>query len=358
MAGLYIHIPFCKSKCRYCDFTSFAGREKLMAAYVERLCKEMEAYSGRAFDTVFIGGGTPSCLPVELMEKTLAAMGRCFNISGELSCEMNPGTVSEAFLRVLKNAGFNRVSMGMQAKNPDLLNILGRTHRFEQVVESVALCRKLGFENINIDLMFGIPTQTVKDVEQALQSVIDLGAAHVSCYGLIVEENTALEEDIRLGRLTLPDEELEREMYDLAIDKLVRAGLKQYEISNFARPGFECRHNIGYWKRVPYLGVGLAAHSLENEVRFANTASLSDYLNGVTVVSREIISPKEQCFETLMLGLRMNEGVPLGTYENSYEQKIRSLEERGLVKRTGGMLSLTRRGMDVQNAVLVELMPD
>jgi len=357
MAGLYIHIPFCLSKCRYCDFTSFAGKENLIPAYIKRLCAEMEKYRGMAFDTVFIGGGTPSCLPIKEMEALLQAMEENFSFSpdAEMTCEMNPGTVNKGFLDILRRHGFNRASMGMQAKNPRLLHILGRTHTFEQVMESVALCKEAGFKNINLDLMFGIPTQTLADVEEALQSAIGLGANHVSCYGLIVEEHTPLEADIRLGKLELPDEETERAMYDLAIAKLSAAGLLQYEISNFAKPGLECRHNIGYWRRTPYLGLGLGAHSLLDETRFYNTDSLADYLSGRTIAEQEKISPKEAHFETLMLGLRMNEGVP---FDRRDEEKAKLLIAEGLLEIVANRLRLTRKGMDVQNRVLLGLMDD
>ena len=352
MAGIYIHIPFCQSKCRYCDFTSFSGCDSLMPAYINSLTAEMQKHAGKTFDTVYIGGGTPSCLPPALLETLLAAMHTHFSFvpDAEMSCEMNPGTVTEAFLQALKRAGFNRVSMGMQAKSPALLQTLGRAHQFEQVVESVALCRAAGFTNINIDLMLGIPGQTMRDAQEALDAAIALGATHISCYGLIVEENTPLETDIRTGRLSLPDEEKERTMYTMAIERLAAAGLVQYEISNFAKPGLECRHNIGYWKRAPYLGLGVSAHSFENEIRTANTTSLQDYLKGITVLECEEISPEEAHFETLMLGLRMNEGVP---FEPRDEQKARPLIEQGLLRLQDGRLQLTSKGMDVQNTVLL-----
>lgn len=357
MAGLYIHIPFCQSKCRYCDFTSFAERDSLIPAYIKCLCEEIKKHRGMAFDTVFIGGGTPSCLPVKELETLLRAMRENFTITpnAEMTCEMNPGTVNVAFLQALRQYGFNRISMGMQAKNPKLLQILGRRHQFEQVTESVQRCRDAGFENMNLDLMFGIPTQTLADVEEALESVIALGATHVSCYGLIVEEHTPIEADIRLGRLSLPDEEAERAMYNLALEKLAAAGLSQYEISNFAKPGLECRHNIGYWKRTPYLGLGLGAHSLLDETRFFNTDSMADYLNGETLAGEEKITPKEAHFETLMLGLRMNEGVPFNKQD---EEKARPLIEEGFLRVDKNRLQLTRKGMDVQNAVLLRLMDD
>lgn len=366
MAGLYIHVPFCQSKCRYCDFASFVGQEKNMKAYAARLAEEMNAYRGRVFDTVFLGGGTPSCLPPPFLATILDAMQSCFRIceDAEITCEMNPGTVTEAFLRVLKDNGFNRVSMGMQAKQEALLQTLGRTHRFEDVAHSVSLCQKAGFQNINVDLMFGIPGQTVQNVLASIKSAIALGVTHISCYGLIVEENTPIQKDILSGALVLPDEEAEREMYDAAIRLLAKNGFEQYEISNFAISGHECRHNIGYWQQEPYLGVGLAAHSMENDVRFCNTGWLDDYLAGQGVVEREPIALVDRQFETLMLGLRMTRGISLEAFEKRhgvpfesvYGEKARALEAKGLVAISNGFLRLTRRGMDVQNAVLVELM--
>lgn len=366
MAGLYIHIPFCTHKCRYCDFTSFSGRENDMAAYVERLCDEMRGYRGRVFQTVFIGGGTPSCLPEKLIKRLCDTLHACFVLApgAEMTCEMNPGTVTDGFLKTIREAGFNRASMGMQAKGEKLLKTLGRTHRDHDVGRTAVLLKANGFDNFNIDLMFGIPGQTAQDVREAIQGAAALGASHISCYGLIVEENTPLARDIASGRQTLPDEEAERGMYDLAARLLKDKGYQQYEISNFAQKGRACRHNIGYWRQKPYLGVGLAAHSYVDGVRFYNTEDLSEYLRGVTVAGRETLSPSDSRFETLMLGLRMTQGVRLKDFESlhgmtlqsAFGEKMKPLIKKELLEIKGGALKLTRRGMDVQNAVLVELM--
>lgn len=366
MAGLYIHIPFCKSKCHYCDFVSFAGREYLMEAYTDRLIKEMRSFKGRLFDTVYLGGGTPSCLPAKLAGRLFDAIHACFSIApdAEMTCEMNPDSVTREYLQCVRQAGFNRISLGMQSHDDRLLRALGRVHSASDTSRSAALCRNEGFININLDLMFGIPGQTVHDVVQAIETAAALGAAHISCYSLSVEEGTPFHADISGGLLTLPDEDTERDMYDQAVQALGALGFKPYEISNFAQAGCACRHNIGYWRQKPYLGVGLAAHSYENAARTANTAVLEDYLQGVTVVSREIINAAESRFETLMLGLRMTDGVPLDvflkmhgvTLEDVYGKKIKLLAEKGLLILADGALKLTRRGMEVQNAVLTELM--
>ncbi len=376
---LYLHIPFCRSKCRYCDFASWPGREDRMADYAAAVIREAEARAaeigGCSPETVFIGGGTPSVLPPELLSWLLRGVYRFFPPAegAEITVEANPGTLTAEWLTAARSCGVNRVSMGMQAAQPALLATLGRIHRQEDVEEGIRLVRAQGIDNLNMDLMFGLPGQTEAMWRETLDAALALNPEHVSCYGLIPEEGTPLKADLDSGALTLPDEETERSMYDTAIGLLAEHGYGQYEISNFARPGYACRHNIGYWRRVPYLGLGAAAASMflrpDGEgLRETNPSSLDEYLRDPAGGRlREEVRGRDAMFETLMLGLRMTDGVPESDFLNMhsvsmteiYGKKLMQLRDQGLVKSDNGSWKLTRRGMDIQNAVLVDLMdPD
>lgn len=365
--GLYIHIPFCVQKCAYCDFASYAKREKDMDKYVDHLIKEIseKAHPDFLIRTLFIGGGTPSILPALLMDRILKAVRTAFVFSSdaECTCECNPGTVTAEFLQVLKKNGVNRLSFGAQASQPHLLSLLGRIHSWDQVCSSIALARDAGFENINLDLMLGLPKQTLQDVSDTLDQALALSPTHLSCYGLIVEEGTRMHQMVEMGKWCLPDEETERTMYELCREKLSSYGMVQYEISNFSLPGFSCRHNVDCWKRKEYLGIGCAACSFMDEKRYQNPSSLDDYLAG-RVPEITIISPDDAQFESVMLGLRMMQGVSLTAFHemhgislmDRYGKQLQKPLEQELVVIEDGYLRLTRRGMDVQNMILVELL--
>ena len=297
----------------------------------------------------------------------------------EFTVEANPGTVTRSWIEAARNAGVNRLSLGMQAFQPELLTLLGRIHSYSDVEETVRLAREYGFTNLNLDLMFGIPGQSLASWKETLEAALALDPVHISAYGLIPEENTPLYRDLESGRLSLPDPDLEREMYDLALSMLSARGLRQYEVSNFALPGYECRHNIGYWKQVPYVGLGISAASMQILQsgasgmvcrRRTNPSGFSAYENMVIgkggPAEDVTVSPAEARFETLMLGLRMNEGVRESDFERLhgvslgqvYGEKLKSLEAGGLLVCEDHCWKLTRRGFDIQNAILVELMED
>lgn len=365
--GLYLHIPFCARKCAYCDFASYAGAEQWMEAYASRVLAEIGEKSGIAADiaTLFIGGGTPSLLPPRQMKSILSALRRSFSIlpDAEFTCECNPGTVTEDFLSVLRENGVNRLSLGAQACQPHLLSLLGRIHSWQQVEESVALARKMGLQNLNLDLMLGLPGQTLQDVRETLSAALSLSPTHLSCYGLIVEEGTKMHDQVEKGVWHLPDEEEERQMYECCRETLFASGFSQYEISNFARPGYACRHNMDCWKRKEYLGLGSAACGFLSEVRYQNPPGLQAYLRGVPAEETPI-SPEEARFESIMLGLRMTQGVSEAdffrmhgiTLEECYGEKMKKPLQEGLLIRENGFLRMTRRGMDVQNRILVEFL--
>lgn len=364
--GLYVHIPFCARKCAYCDFPSWAGREGDIPRYAQALQAEIRARGaalGKPYaDTVFFGGGTPSLLPPEAFFSIAQTLREAFAIApdAEFTVECNPGTLTPAFADALSRAKVNRLSMGMQASQERLLRLLGRIHTLDDVRRSAALAHKAGIDNLNLDLMLGLPGQTLSDMCDTLREALALHPAHVSCYALIVEEGTPLKSRIDQGALALPDEDTERAMYDLCRDTLQKHGFRQYEISNFALPGRACRHNENCWKRLPYLGFGCAAHGLYKDKRRENPPALTDYLNGKP--PREtLITPDEAMFESLMLGLRLTRGISESDFLrmhgralwNVYGAQLSPALRDGRLAREDGFVRLTTRGMDVMNSVLL-----
>ena len=366
-AGLYVHIPFCVSKCAYCDFPSFPGRLEEMEGYIQRVLMEAEEKSqwGYTVSTLYIGGGTPSLMKQEQAKKLLKGLRRFFPFAenAECSCECNPGTVTPAFLAALREGGVNRLSFGAQARQPRLLSLLGRIHSWEQAEESIRMARAEGFENLNLDLMLGLPGQTLADVEETLNAALALSPTHVSCYGLIVEEGTKMERMVSQGAWGLPPEDVERDMYELCRKRLSAQGFVQYEISNFSLPGMACRHNVDCWRRKEYIGLGCAACGFTGNRRYRNPPTLEGYFRGDQ--PEEIwLTQEDAQFESVMLGLRMMEGVSEEAFLRMhgvslravYGEKLKKPLAQGLVELQDGYLRLTRRGMDVQNAVLVELL--
>ena len=385
------------------------GREADIPRYVETVVREITRRGTETghpvADTIFLGGGTPSLLDEFHVTRILDALFEAFPIEAgaEITCECNPGTlgipnrtsddphplplsrerargadgphplpfsqrerggvVTTPFAQALRKAGVNRLSIGAQAKQPRLLRLLGRIHDWEEVVASVEIARQAGFDNINLDLMFGLPSQTVADVRETLEAAIALAPTHLSCYDLIVEEGTPIYRDINVGKLALPDEEVDRDMYELTRQMLAEHDFHQYEISNFAREGYACRHNVGCWTRVPYLGFGCAAHSFFEQCRTMNPSEIDAYLAGEEP-KKEQISKEEARFESMMLGLRMTRGVKDGDFARMHGMSIReAFGEKldkpiaaGLIEWHKGAMRLTRLGMDLQNSVLVDLM--
>lgn len=351
-----------------------------MPRYVDALLTEAAAmahYASAPLETAFIGGGTPSTLPAPLLEQLLNGLHQHYTIPAdmEFTSEANPGTLTEDWLLTAVNGGVNRLSMGMQAAQPKLLRTLGRIHTQEDVIASVRMARRCGVSNLSLDLMFGLPGQTPEMWRESLEAALALEPQHLSCYGLIPEEGTPLVRDLDAGRLSLPHEDDERRMYDDALDLLAQHGYLQYEISNFELPGYECRHNIGYWRQAPYIGLGASAASMlpdgQGELRLTNPPALSEYLCMVEAgewKSREVahVSPEDARFETLMLGLRMTSGVSEADFaarhgislETYRGERLHAFESQELMTHQDGFWRLTRRGMDVQNAILVELMDE
>lgn len=366
--GLYVHIPFCAAKCSYCDFYSLAHREDRMddycAALTQHLREVAPRMAGQQVDTVYFGGGTPSYLGHKRLAALLKTIRKCYALTAdaEITLEANPDSAGDVkALKLLRKAGFNRLSLGAQAMDDEMLRAIGRIHTAQQVHEAVSAARSAGFQNISIDLMYGLPGQTMDHWQRTLESAVALGTEHVSAYGLKVEEGTPLWQ--RRESAELPDDEAQADMYLWAVEALAAAGYGQYEISNFARPGYESRHNLRYWRMAPYAGFGPGAHSDFGNVRFAYERDLDGYIAGEMRLSeREEILPRERCMEYIMLSLRTAEGISRSVVERTYrkpfaqaEAVLRELAEHGLAAPTESGWRLTPRGFLVSNAIILQV---
>ena len=379
--AIYIHIPFCVRKCLYCDFLSAPASDETKEQYVQALCREIreerKSYVNYKIETIFLGGGTPSLLSGEQLDRILGTVFDAYQVADdcEISMEVNPGTVTKEKLKAYKRAGVNRLSIGMQSAVEEELQSLGRIHSSEDAFDTYDLAVKTGFNNINIDLMSAIPGQTKESWKESLKRILDLepAPAHVSAYSLIIEEGTPFFEKTP----TLPDEDTEREMYKITNDILSEAGYLRYEISNYAKPGFACRHNCTYWERGSYAGFGIGAASLVEQVRFSNTRNLKDYLgkylkNATVAIkeNRQELSVEEQMEEFMFLGLRMMRGVSAGkfsdlfgkTIEQVYPGIVEKYCRQGLLQKipeqgSGEVrIALTERGIDVSNVIMADFL--
>lgn len=377
---LYVHIPFCVQKCLYCDFLSMPVDESVRGHYVNKLIEEIEqkAENFKAYQvtSAFFGGGTPSILSETQILRIMEALQKNFFIKSdaEITIECNPGTLTEQKLLAYKEAGINRLSMGLQSAKNEELKKLGRIHTFEEFLHNYDLVRKNGFDNVNVDIMFALPEQTVSDWEHTLKEVLKLRSEHISAYSLIIEEGTpfyqvyaADEQRREEGEepLFLPGEEKERVMYRLTGEILLEKGYERYEISNYAKKGKECQHNIGYWTRKNYIGLGLGSASLVENVRFANTTDLKAYLEGdFEPREKEVLKRKEQMEEFAFLGLRMMQGISRRRFmevfgveiEAVYGNVIQKMIAQGLLKQQAGNIFLTEEGISVSNYVMSEFL--
>ena len=377
---LYLHIPFCVKKCAYCDFLSAPADQSTQFRYVEALIKEIrvksKAYKNYSVPSLFIGGGTPSVLSGEVIERLMEVVKTSFSVeeTAEITMECNPGTLNFQKAAHYKSAGINRISLGLQSARQQELALLGRIHTYEQFLESFDIVRKAGFDNVNVDLMSGLPGQSLADWQYTLKKAVSLHPEHISAYSLIIEEGTPFyqrfyrdEERRKKGEKPyfLPTEETERAMYEWTEDYLAGHGYLPYEISNYARPGRECRHNIGYWRRENYLGLGLGSASLVENERFSNTSDLEDYIKGdYRKQEAVLLSRREQMEEFLFLGLRMRDGISRKEFQNCfgvepesvYGDRVAALCGQGLLKQEAGRIFLTREGISVSNYVMAQFL--
>ena len=371
---LYLHIPFCVKKCAYCDFLSFPSGQEIQRQYAKRLMEDIDCmgkeYGDIPVDTIFIGGGTPSVPESRLIVDLMEHVNRAFQISdgAEISMEANPGTVTREKLKEYRRAGINRISFGLQSANDRELKLLGRIHTWAEFLESFALARECGFTNLNIDLMSALPGQTCESWKDTLKRVTDLEPEHISAYSLIIEEGTPFGEKYgsEEGRKLLPDEDSEREMYHETKRFLRECGYERYEISNYAKPGWECRHNIGYWTGVPYLGLGLGASSYMNGSRFAVSSDMQQYLGEKpgTFTDVEKLTKKDMEEEFFYVGLRMTVGVSLSEFERRfgmsaeevYPGLMETFVEEKAAEFRGDRFVLTDYGLDVSNYIMAQFL--
>ncbi|EOU1569191.1 radical SAM family heme chaperone HemW [Clostridium perfringens] len=372
--SLYIHIPFCAQKCLYCDFPSFARKDHLRKAYIEALNKEIinlrEKHNNLEINTIFIGGGTPSVLEsneLECLLKEVAKLNMAKDI--EYSMECNPGNLTEEKLEVMKNYGVNRISMGLQAKQDNLLKGLGRIHNYKTFKENFLLAKKVGFNNINIDLMFGLPNQRLNEWEETLREIISLEPAHISAYSLIIEEGTAFYNLYENDKLKLPTEEEERKMYHLAKKILEENGFNQYEISNYAKEGKECRHNLAYWNMDNWIGVGSASASYIDGKRIKNISSVEKYINSINEKGEaveEIInnSKNDNMEEFMFMGLRKINGIDENEFKKRFSMNINDVYGEilnkyigeGLLIRESGRIFLSEKGIEISNIIMADFL--
>ncbi|WP_313232393.1 radical SAM family heme chaperone HemW [Tissierella praeacuta] len=372
--SLYIHIPFCISKCYYCDFSSFTNINHKIDEYINSLIIELDLYKDKIKDysikTIFIGGGTPSCINPRYINRILEFIYRNFNTSDlvEVTIETNPGTLDKEKVQIYMESGINRVSMGMQTLDDTLLKSIGRIHSTKDFYKSYEILRNGNMKNINVDLIFGLPNQSIDQVISSLKKVVELGVEHVSYYGLILEENTKFYKLYNEGKISLPDENIERMMYHKATEYLTNHGYKHYEISNYALPTYECKHNLVYWEVRPYLGVGLSSHSNMRGKRFFNTSNINIYIeklnmNKLPVEGEEIIDKDTEMEEFCILGIRKIEGLSKIEFKNRFEVEIEKIYgdiikkhiDNGLILNDHN-IRLTKKGLDLSNLVEVDFL--
>lgn len=373
MIGLYIHIPFCVSKCKYCDFNSHKINLEEKVKYLEDLKEEMKLYKkeigDNEIDTVFIGGGTPSILTKEEIKLLFDNIKSNFKLknNAEITMECNPGTLTVNKLKVMKECGVNRLSIGLQAVQNNHLKYIGRIHTYEEFEENYNQAKNVGFENINIDLMYALPNQKKEDWMESLEKVVKLNPTHISAYSLILEEGTELFNMYERNEFKLLDEDADIEMYEYTINYLKMNGYNQYEISNYAKEGFECKHNILYWKCENYLGLGVSASGYLNNTRYNNISDLDEYNKLIhsgkkPIEWQEKLSIKDEIEESIFLGLRMNEGIKFKmfyekydfNFEEEYKNEINKLKNMNLIEIRDGVLKLTQKGREISNSIFVE----
>ena len=371
--SFYIHVPFCRRRCAYCSFISYAGREADIPAYTRALAQELRLrpIEDAEIKTIYFGGGTPSLLPVDALSQIFKTIKEHHKIAdkAEITLEANPGSISREYLKPIRSLGVNRLSLGVQSLEDAELGLLGRLHTSTQARESIRQAKEASFTNLSLDFIYGIPRRSMETWRNMLAEVVTLGAQHLSLYGLTIEEGTPMHDCVKLGEMSAPDPDAAACEYEMAEEMLEATGYKQYEISNWAKPGFESRHNLAYWKRTPYLGLGVAAHSFINSERIANTSDLDEYLSCLTKgrlppQTTETISATAALSEAVILGLRLNEGISADDIEahfgidlhSRFATEIAECSSLGLLEEQDGRLRLTPRGRLLGNEVFIRFL--
>lgn len=365
MMGLYIHIPFCVSKCKYCDFASYSGREDLMHKYTTAIRREAAEYSGFEMDTVYIGGGTPTCLEIGCLDEVLymARSNFCLTDDFEFTVEANPGTLTREKARLLKKYGVNRISLGAQSFSDKELSFLGRIHTASDTVATVELLRSEGFDNISLDLMYALPGQTMSGLADSLKKLISLNPEHISCYGLKIEEGTPFALMESRGEISEKTEDEYADMYEYIVSELAKNGYERYEISNFAKNGKVSRHNTGYWRCKHYLGLGLGASSYIDGRRFTKANDFDSYFNGFALSEDYSLSKEELMSEFVILGLRLvKDGISASEFKwrfgndifDVYGEQLNKFQKLDMLDISGDRIRLTDRACFVSNSILYE----
>ena len=376
--GIYIHIPFCMQKCYYCDFCSYAGKLEMQNKYINSLLKEIDEIKNKneyQINTIYIGGGTPSVIDAELIQKLIKKINSSFNISNsaEVTIEVNPGTVNEEKIKKYKESGINRISIGLQSAKDELLKVIGRIHNYNDFENAYNIIAESGFSNINVDVMIGLPSQTIEDVEDTINKIIGKNPTHISVYSLIVEPGTIMESMINSGKYKLPDEDVERKMYWLVKHVLEQNGYIQYEISNFAKEGFKSKHNSDCWDQKEYIGLGAAAHSYINATRYSNTSNLEEYIENIeknqflkNIQIHEKQDKVDMMKEYMIIGLRKISGINVNSFMQKFkcnplvifEEQINKMKNLNLLQVDNNLdncyIKLTDKGIDFANIVWEE----
>lgn len=375
--GIYVHIPFCKRKCNYCDFISFQNKEDSISKYIEALKKEIKNsiklnnYKDYIIKTIYIGGGTPSYIDSKYIVEIIKELKEKFKVhkNAEITIEVNPGTVTEQKLQDYYNIGINRLSIGLQSDNDKILKTIGRIHTYSEFLETYRIARFVGFKNINIDLMLGLPNETLETIENTVNNIIKLKPEHISVYSLIIEEGTKLEEQVINKELELPDEDIERTMYHLVKEILKQNDYIQYEISNYSKKGYESKHNLDCWNQKEYIGFGLAAHSYINMERYSNVTNIETYITNIenkqiekNYITHEKQDKVGQMKEYMILGLRKIKGVNITEFKQKFNEnpiylyrvELNKLVREELLEVDDDNIKLTKKGLDFANIVWEE----
>ncbi|HEO2175600.1 TPA: oxygen-independent coproporphyrinogen III oxidase [Streptococcus agalactiae] len=355
----YVHIPFCTQICYYCDFSKVFIKNQPVDAYLQALIREFRSYDITELRTLYIGGGTPTSISAVQLDYLLTELSRDLNLNTleEFTIEANPGDLTVDKIEVLQKSAVNRVSLGVQTFNDKHLKRIGRSHNEVQIYSTIDALKTAGFQNISIDLIYALPGQTMDDVRSNVAKALSLNIPHLSLYSLILEHHTVFMNKMRRGKLHLPTEDLEAEMFEYIISEMERNGFEHYEISNFTKPGFESRHNLMYWDNVEYYGVGAGASGYLDGIRYRNRGPIQHYLKGVSEgnarLSEEVLSKNEMMEEELFLGLRKKKGVSIGkfeqkfgtSFEKRYGQIVQELQSDGLLKENNGFIQMTKKGL-------------
>lgn len=370
--GIYVHIPFCVEKCYYCNFISFCKDEREHSRYVEHLLKEIEIYKLNDYivTSIFIGGGTPSIIKANLIEKVIKKIKLKFSVSSnaEITIEVNPNSFDDSKAKAYKNCGINRLSFGLQTANNKILKLINRKHSKQDFLRAIKIAQNEGFDNINVDMLVGLPNQKMLDVKKTINLLLKLHIPHISCYSLILEEDTPLFKFVKQGKIKLPSEEKTLKMYDYVLKRLGKNKIFRYEVSNFAKKGYESQHNLKYWSNVDYLGLGLNSHSKLDKTRFSNALNLEDYYNLIEekkkpVVEENVLTKNEEIEEYIFLSLRKREGLSFENYYSRFGERleqIRAKEINFLLKNNfieivGDNLRATDIGFNVLNEIILRL---